>query len=88
MKDIRLIHHSDRGIQYCSAAYVDVLMNNDIDISMTQNGSPYENALPEKMDAIIKNEFLSITVHYNHKAAKKAIIKSIETYNSEGLIAA
>jgi putative transposase len=80
-KDIRLIHHSDRGIQYCSAAYVDILMNNDIEISMTQNGSPYEDALAERMNGIIKTEFLSTTVPTNHKAAKKAINRSIETYN-------
>ena len=80
-KGIRLIHHSDRGIQYCSAAYVEILMNNDITISMTQNGSPYENALAERMNGIIKSEFLSGTLYSNHKAAKKAIIRAIETYN-------
>src|SRR5664280_1727724 len=52
-----LIHHSDRGIQYCSYEYIDILMKANIAISMTQSGSPYENALAERVNGIIKNEF-------------------------------
>ncbi len=52
-----LIHHSDRGSQYCSEGYVKLLTNNHIVISMTENGDPYENALAERVNGIIKNEF-------------------------------
>ena len=56
-KDQPLIHHSDRGSQYCSENYVKVLKGNNISISMTQNGDPYENALAERMNGILKTEF-------------------------------
>lgn len=76
-----LIHHSARGVQYCSENYVDILLANNISISMTQNGSPYENALAERMNGIIKSEFLS-TLHFqNHKEARKAVARIIVTYN-------
>jgi hypothetical protein len=53
-----LIHHSDRGIQYCSTEYIKLLMDNNIEISMTENGDPYENALAERMNGILKEEYL------------------------------
>ena len=53
----KLIHHSDRGIQYCSKEYVGLLESNGIEISMTENGDPYENALAERMNRTIKEEF-------------------------------
>ena len=49
-----LVHHSDRGIQYCSALYIELLRSEHIDISMTQSGSPYENAMAERVNGIIK----------------------------------
>jgi len=52
-----LVHHSDRGSQYCCKAYVEMLHNDKIAISMTQNGDPYENAIAERMNGILKNEF-------------------------------
>jgi putative transposase len=52
-----LTHHSDRGSQYCSKAYVDLLKDNKIQISMTQNGDPYENAIAERVNGILKSEF-------------------------------
>ncbi len=78
-----LIHHSDRGIQYCSADYIDILTKANIAISMTQNGSPYENALAERVNGIIKNEFFPKKVYQNHKEAKKTISKIILTYNEK-----
>ena len=54
----KLIHHSDRGIQYCSHAYTSLLQSNGIKISMTQNGDPLENAIAERINGIIKQEFL------------------------------
>jgi putative transposase len=53
-----LIHHSDRGIQYCSYAYTGMLKQEKIRISMTQSGDPYGNALAERVNRIIKEEFL------------------------------
>lgn len=52
-----LIHHSDRGIQYCCNEYVQLLQNNQIRISMTQDGSPYDNAIAERVNGILKGEF-------------------------------
>lgn len=52
-----LIHHSDRGLQYCSSEYVKISSDNNIGISMTENGDPYENALAERMNRTLKEEF-------------------------------
>ena len=52
-----LIHHSDRGLQYCSSEYVKISGENNIGISMTENGDPYENALAERMNRTLKEEF-------------------------------
>lgn len=52
-----LIHHSDRGLQYCSKVYVEHLVKYGIRISMTENGDPYENAIAERMNGILKDEF-------------------------------
>jgi transposase InsO family protein len=52
-----LIHHSDRGSQYCSKSYVELLTENNIEISMTQNGDPYENSVAERLNGILKGEF-------------------------------
>ncbi len=77
-----LIHHSDRGIQYCSALYIELLRAEHIDISMTQSGSPYENAMAERVNGIIKNEFYSKHIYQNYKDAKKQIGKNITSYNA------
>jgi putative transposase len=53
-----LIHHSDRGIQYCSSEYINLLKENNIRISMTENGDPLENAVAERVNGILKNEYL------------------------------
>lgn len=81
--DRMLIHHSDRGVQYCSSSYVDILMNNCIAISMTQNGSPYENALAERMNGIIKSEFIPRKLFRTHDEARKAIDSIINAYNDQ-----
>jgi putative transposase len=53
----QLIHHSDRGTQYCSNEYVWLSKQNNVVISMTENGDPYENALAERMNRTLKEEF-------------------------------
>ena len=57
--DTIVIHHSDRGIQYCSTAYVELLQQHHAHISMTQNGDPYENAIAERVNGILKSELIS-----------------------------
>jgi putative transposase len=52
-----LIHHSDRGLQYCSSEYVKLAQDNNIIMSMTEKSDPYENALAERMNRTIKEEF-------------------------------
>ena len=78
-----LVHHSDRGIQYCSSDYVELLTKSDIAISMTQNGSPYENALAERVNGIIKSEFFPKRIYQNHREAKKSLVNIIKTYNEK-----
>lgn len=80
-----LIHHSDRGLQYCSYEYVKLLRDNDIKVSMTENGSPYENALAERMNGIVKGEYLN---HYSitHLTQAKIVMDSVaKLYNEERL---
>lgn len=81
--DRTLIHHSDRGVQYCSSSYVDILVDNNVGISMTQNGSPYENALAERMNGIIKSEFIPRKLFRNYDEARKAMDRIITTYNGQ-----
>ncbi len=76
-----LIHHSDRGLQYCSAEYTEKLNKNGIKISMTENGDPYENTIAERMNGILKYEFLIIDGFKDHLEALAIIKESIETYN-------
>lgn len=76
-----LIHHSDRGLQYCSADYVENLGKNNIKISMTENGDPYENAIAERINGILKYEFLIIDGFRDHLQALEVIKKSINIYN-------
>lgn len=54
-----LIHHSDRGSQYCSSQYVKKLTNRSISISMTESGDPRENAIAERVNGILKSEWLN-----------------------------
>lgn len=53
-----LTHHSDRGIQYCSREYVQILQDLNIQISMTENSDPRENAIAERVNGILKEEYL------------------------------
>lgn len=78
-----LIHHSDRGLQYCSAQYVQKLKDHNIGISMTQNGDPYENAIAERINGILKYEFLWVDGFKDHLQAMQVIKQSIGIYNTE-----
>lgn len=78
-----LTHHSDRGIQYCSNAYVKLLQDNNIQISMTENGDPLENAIAERVNGIIKDEYLEAYQVENIKQAKELLKAVVDLYNSE-----
>lgn len=56
-KNLVLIHHSDRGLQYCTNEYQKLLSKNGIIPSMTQKSNPYENAVAERVNGILKQEF-------------------------------
>lgn len=77
------IHHSDRGIQYCSNPYIDGLKENNIQISMAEAGNCYENALAERMNGILKSEFNLDSVFTDLNEARKATRQAIETYNTQ-----
>ena len=76
-----LTHHSDRGSQYCCKEYVDLLRSEGIDISMTENGDPYENALAERVNGILKGEFNLYGSSQNFEQTYQRIVKSINAYN-------
>lgn len=78
-----LIHHSDRGLQYCSREYVELLEKNQIRISMTEGSDPYENALAERMNRTIKEEFLITEKIRDYELLKKTVAESIDIYNAE-----
>jgi len=78
----RLIHHSDRGSQYCCSDYVGILNDNFIRISMTQNGDPRENAIAERVNGILKDELLEKS-YANYGQAVKCISVAISIYNHQ-----
>ena len=80
--DAGLIHHSDRGIQYCSKEYTSILKRKKAVISMTEKGSPYENAMAERVNGILKTELLG-PIYKNRKDASISVNKAIEIYNNK-----
>ncbi|MBC7850794.1 MAG: IS3 family transposase [Chitinophagaceae bacterium] len=78
-----LIHHSDRGIQYCSAEYVQVLTENKIEISMTQSGDPLENPIAERVNGIVKNEYLKHEHITDAHTAMVLLQKTVTKYNEQ-----
>lgn len=80
---INLIHHSDRGLQYCSQEYVRLLEKYEVQISMTESGDPLENPVAERVNGIMKEEYLD---PQGVKSIKEAIVylhKAIALYNTE-----
>lgn len=78
----RLIHHSDRGSQYCCHQYTGLLQENGISISMTEKGDPYENAIAERINGILKSEFRLDDEFTNFEEAKEAVDRAIDIYNN------
>lgn len=78
-----IIHHSDRGIQYCSAKYTRMLEQNGIGISMTENGDPLENSIAERINGIIKNEYLKQYRYNTIAQLDDHLNQVINFYNNE-----
>ncbi len=74
-------HHSDRGKQYCSQAYIKQLEEHQIRVSMTQSGSPYDNAIAERIIGILKEEFNLDHEFCSHAQARKAVTQALYLYN-------
>jgi len=77
-----VLHHSDRGVQYCCNDYVKLLARSHIGISMTQSGDPRENALAERVNGILKDELLQRRYGLL-EPAQPLVAKAIRTYNNE-----
>jgi transposase InsO family protein len=75
-----LIHHSDRGVQYCCDDYVALLEGNGVKLSMTEKGDPLENAIAERVNGILKTELLE-EVYPNFETAQNAVAVACSTYN-------
>ena len=75
-----LIHHSDRGVQYCCDEYVKLLEHHEVKISMTEKGDPLENALAERVNGILKQELLE-EVFINFETAQREVAVACSTYN-------
>ena len=78
-----LIHHSDRGVQYCSETYVKLLQDNGIAISMTENGDPLENAVAERIYGILKSEYLKHYQTNTVQQAKEQLTQAVKLYNED-----
>lgn len=77
------IHHSDRGIQYASSEYTDILKDRGIAISMTQSGDPKDNAIAERVNGILKGEFLEAYRFTDIGQVRAAVNKAVHYYNYE-----
>ena len=78
-----LIHHSDRGVQYCSQEYVRMLHDRCIQISMTETGDPRDNAIAERVNGILKEEYLYDYSVTNLSQAKMVLDFVVGLYNQE-----
>ena len=77
----QLIHHSDRGLQYCSKEYTGILKENHIQISMTESYDPYENAIAERINGILKDEFGLEVTFENYQNLEAQTKQAITFYN-------
>lgn len=80
-KKKRLIHHSDRGFQYCSFEYVSMLKEKEIQISMAEAGNCYENAMAERVNGILKDEYGLDETFPNYQQALISVKEAIWSYN-------
>jgi len=80
-KQKNLIHHSDRGVQYCCRDYVKMIEYYGIQLSMTDNGDPYENAIAERVNGILKEEFYLNKTFGSLQEATEAVNNAVDKYN-------
>ncbi len=78
----KLIHHSDRGVQYCCQEYVSTIEQLAIQLSMTEKGDPYENAIAERVNGILKTEFNLGDTFESYEAIKQAVDEAVRKYNN------
>lgn len=79
----KLIHHSDRGLQYCSDKYQEILNQNQINCSMTEKYDPYQNAVAERINGILKQEFIGGLIIDDLKLMKDFIKNTVQIYNQD-----
>ena len=77
------MHHSDRGLQYCFDAYQDLLSSNNVRCSMTESCDAYQNAVVERINGILKHEFIMGVTTSDLELMRKLIAPSIQIYNQE-----
>ncbi len=82
-ENVNLIHHSDRGVQYCHHKYVKLLQDYNIKISMTENGDPLENAIAERVNGIMKEEYLFDYKVKTLSQARKVLEQAVRLYNED-----
>lgn len=80
--DKQIIHHSDRGFQYCSNEYVSFAKNNNIQLSMTEQYDPYENAVAERINKTLKYEYGLKQSIASFNIAQKMVKQAVYTYNN------
>jgi len=78
----KLIHHSDRGIQYCCPEYTDVLLKNKIKVSMTTKYDPYENSIAERINGILKQEFDISNKYLRKQEIRRLVNQTVKIYNN------
>jgi transposase InsO family protein len=76
-----LIHHSDRGLQYCSKEYVETAKKANITLSMTETSSPYDNALAKRMNRTLKEEFNLYKTLKTKLQIENVVREAVELYN-------
>lgn len=84
-KHKNIIHHSDRGIQYCCPDFSEFAENKGFILSTTQQYDPYENAVAERINGILKYEFGLKKTIKNIDIARKMIAEAVKIYNNERL---
>lgn len=77
-----VIHHSDRGIQYCSHDYVRLLQDNGMKISMTEDGNPLDNSIAERINGILKMEYIEPLLLEKQTDLGYVIDQAVHRYNS------
>jgi transposase InsO family protein len=76
-----IIHHSDRGIQYCSHRYVNLLQDHKMQISMTEDSKPTDNSIAERVNGILKEEYIDPLINDNNMDLSIAVDQAILRYN-------